>query len=994
MQKSKQALAPATLAAAIASVMASFSAQAVSPPVVIGSGVTDTTRRTIQGTDSVIVESGGTIDTSGTTLTIDSAVPAQGVSITNSGTIKSGNRGIDTSGSTAGSPFNFTLTNNAGGIITTGDDGIRVNSDVPVGRIVVENAGTITSQSGQAIDFDKINTAGNVIINNRAGGLIQAKDADAVRPGEGGQVNNWGAIVSSAPANTSGDPDDDPSNDGVDMQGHAAAVHNYAGGLISGARHGITSDVNVDVINEAGGAIVGRNGSGVGSDGDGTVVNHGTIIGAIDSTSVNGDGDGVDIDGKADIANTGTIQGAGAKGEKDGSPNNSEGIAAGGGSIRNLTARSLISGQANGILIDDSAEGAAPHATTLVNEGTIRGVTGFGVKIVGNQADTVTNAGLIEGGNGLALDLGGGNDTLNILTGSRIVGLVDGGAGNDTVNLIGSGTFAGGVNFENLTVRGGSWVLTGNQQYANGVTVDQGGSLDVQGTLAGTLTIGQGALLNGNGTLGSVNVAGTIAPGHSIGTLTFTGNYAQSAGSTYQAEIASGGVSDLIKVSGSASLAGNVIVTPLPGTQITPGLRYTILSAGQGVNGTYGSASSATQMLFLQPALSYDPNNVYLAFDRNATRYADVARTGNQRAAARGADSQPSGQLVHDTIALMNDPRDVRTAFDSLSGEIHASLKTSLLEDSHFARDAINDRLRASFADNAAEPPRVAGADGAATPLPASGRPAMWAQVHGAWGDIDGNGNAAKLERSIGGFMVGADFPLASRWRAGVAAGYDRTDLSIDGRSSSADVDSYTLAAYAGTRFGALGLRFGAANTWHRIDTQRDVAFAGFAGATNEASYDGNTAQIFGEAGYTLQYGAATFEPYAGLAYAHLHTQGFDEGGDTGLSGRRDNTGVTYTTLGLRATKAVEAGGTTALLHAMLGWRHAFGDTTPTATQSLPGGSPFTVSGVPIAKDAAILQAGLNVQVAKNVRVDLSYQGQLGDGVRQNGVMANVKVRF
>jgi outer membrane autotransporter protein len=172
------------------------------------------------------------------------------------------------------------------------------------------------------------------------------------------------------------------------------------------------------------------------------------------------------------------------------------------------------------------------------------------------------------------------------------------------------------------------------------------------------------------------------------------------------------------------------------------------------------------------------------------------------------------------------------------------------------------------------------------------------------------------------------------------------------------------------------------------------VGFAGLASETDKASYNGNTAQIFGEAGYALQYGTATFEPFAGVAYANLHTQSFDEGGDAGLSGRSGNTGITYTTLGLRASKRLEAGNTTAVLHGTLGWRHAFGDTTPTATQSLPAGSSFTVSGVPVAVDAAILQAGLNVQVAKNVRVDLSYQGQLGDGVRQNGVLANVKVQF
>ncbi len=183
------------MASVMASVMASFAAHAA-PPVVIGAGTADTTRRTLAGTDSVAIQGGGTINTSGTSLTMDSSVPAPGITITNAGTLKSGNRGIDTNGSTAGSPFNFTLTNNAGGLLTSSDDSVRINSDVAVGRIVIENAGTITSASGQAIDFDKINTAGNVVINNRAGGLIQAMDADAIRPGEGGVVNNWGSIVS------------------------------------------------------------------------------------------------------------------------------------------------------------------------------------------------------------------------------------------------------------------------------------------------------------------------------------------------------------------------------------------------------------------------------------------------------------------------------------------------------------------------------------------------------------------------------------------------------------------------------------------------------------------------------------------------------------------------------------------------------------------------------------------------------------------------------
>ena len=166
-------------------------------------------------------------------------------------------------------------------------------------------------------------------------------------------------------------------------------VTNY--GLISGGRHGITTDEGATLTNY--GTVIGRNGSGFGSDGDGTVVNHGTIIGAFSGLQPDGDGDGVDIDKIAHIENYGVIQGVGAGGvDKNGFANGSEGIALGGGSLYNAKG-ALISGASNAILVDDGSDGPGLAATTLENHGTIEGLDGFGVKFVGNYADTVINSG-------------------------------------------------------------------------------------------------------------------------------------------------------------------------------------------------------------------------------------------------------------------------------------------------------------------------------------------------------------------------------------------------------------------------------------------------------------------------------------------------------------------------------------------------------------------------------------------------------------------------
>lgn len=427
---------------------------------IVPAGTSSGSAVTLTGTDQLTVQGAGSLAVDGGAVTLSGA--STGIVIDNSGTVSATGRAIDTKGSST--TRTVTLINRAGATITSENDAFRLNTDITAGSVSVDNSGTIVStDGGQAIDFDSISSGtASVVIKNNAGGVIRALDADGVRPGENGIVINAGTIESQS-------FDADPSNDGVDLQGHTASITNETGGLISGARHGITSDVGLNVTNEKGATIIGRNGSGVGSDGTGRVVNYGTITGAIDSISENGDGDGVDIDNTASITNYGTIQGVGAKGSKDGSANTSEGIAAGGGTIANLGTASLISGADNGILIDDSNGGNAFAATNLVSEGTIEGRNGYAVRFIGTQNDSVVTSGLISGASGLALDMGGGDDMLMVQNGGRFSGAVDMGAGNDHVILADAGSFAGAANAEHLNISGNA-TLTGTQAYSGDVT--------------------------------------------------------------------------------------------------------------------------------------------------------------------------------------------------------------------------------------------------------------------------------------------------------------------------------------------------------------------------------------------------------------------------------------------------------------------------------------------------------------------------------------------
>src|SRR3546814_8616493 len=111
-----------------------------------------------------------------------------------------------------------------------------------------------------------------------------------------------------------------------------------------------------------------------------------------------------------------------------------------------------------------------------------------------------------------------------------------------------------------------------------------------------------------------------------------------------------------------------------------------------------------------------------LALARNGSAFALATLTGNQAATANGIESigLDAGHAVYDAIALLpDDPALIGASLDALSGEIHGSVKTVLIEDSRFIRNAANDRMRAAFATAGASRAPAPAAYGQGHPAPA-----------------------------------------------------------------------------------------------------------------------------------------------------------------------------------------------------------------------------------------------------------------------------------
>lgn len=255
------------------------------------------------------------------------------------------------------------------------------------------------------------------------------------------------------------------------------------------------------------------------------------------------------------------------------------------------------------------------------------------------------------------------------------------------------------------------------------------------------------------------------------------------------------------------------------------------------------------------------------------------------------------------------------------------------------------------------------------------------------------SGRSASV-RGAGASPSGHDAPLNGSGDNVSSAGMATFDTSQSNASSS--IGSYHLALYGGAQFGALGLRLGTAYTWNRVHVDRSASFASFADNPS-SSYSAGTVQVFGEAGYAIPVGRVALEPFAGLAYVNLHTDGFTEnGGAAALHSGNDTQNVTYSTLRVRAASRFDLSGTTAITpRGMVGWRHAFGNVTPTSRLAFASSATtFTVSGVPIARDSAVVELGLDVSVGKNATVGVPYSGQYGSGYRDNAIQGNLLWRF
>ena len=919
--------------------------------------------------------------------------------------------------------------NSEGEVIVTGTDGAgNISTWEITGNLVVGNSGSglllildggkvsnVNGTIGAAEDGDYsvvsvlgTDGAGNVSTWENSGSLTVGEDAwGRLYIEDGGKVTSNGAVIGS---NSFGDvlvlgTDGDGNISTWENSGNLVVGGGDAGFLTIEEGGSVTSDsVDIASASGSGGSVTvsGTDGAGAAS--------------ALEvSSSLNV---GVEGEGYLTIEDGGRVESfSGYVADQDGS-----------------TGEVTISGT------DGAGNASIWHSSITLQIGR----RGIGELTVTNGGIVATDASstIVLG----AASSGSGDGTLNIGAKSGEAAAAAGevrtgalGFGNGIATLVFNHTdeielsarfYAAGVGTHTLKHEAGVTTLTGDSAGWIGTTDVSGGTLivglDGVGSLAtSNITVGGAGTLKGTGALGGLTVqsGGVHAPGNSIGTQTVNGPYILQAGAILEIEANAAGQSDVVVVNGTVDLTGATLRVLAESGTYAATTEYLIID-NDGVDVVTGAFATITSnFTFLDPTVIYDGgdgNDVVLTLTRNNVEFTQAARTPNQHAVANTLNQLPLNNPLVNAVVVQSE-EGARQAFDALSGEVYASVSTMLANDSRFTRGIILSRLQQASASGAQAGGRQTASAGSGTPFAVagsfdapmalgmgSGRPApgygipaaasplvFWTQGFGSWGDFDGDGNAASVNRTIGGFLSGADASMGYGWRAGLAFGYSHSSVGVGARLSSADVDSYHLSLYTGGMVGAVALRAGGVWSWNDIDTNRAIAFPGFFDRT-ESSTNGDVGQIFAEAALPLSTGLITYEPFANLAYVHVSTDRFaEQGGAAALNGFGDSNTTGFTTLGLRLAANAMLGDARIGLRASFGWQYAFGDIDPLQALAFNGGGPaFGIAGVPLARNAALIDAGFDVFLTPDATLSLSYNGELAKDIEDHGVSGRLNWRF
>ena len=702
--------------------------------------------------------------------------------------------------------------------------------------------------------------------------------------------------------------------------------------------------------------------------------------GTFDSATLGiGDGGVANIAGKATVSDTTLVdKGGNLNVNKDGTFNTANLTVNTNGTV-NANGDLIVSTGVNnnqGTITGTTVGGYAFQVTgtgNVLNTGTISGYTGI---LFGGGNNILDNSGTITGTNGIAVDMGGGDDTVILRSGSNITGNLDGNKGMDTIRLEDTGSITGGtvLNFETTRKTGsGTWTIDGDLKSGKYIYLDDGN-------------------------------------------LKVTGKYTQEKDSTFHVTFING---DAGKISArTAQIDGGIVIAE---GYIREGSHVLIETEKGGLTGKFDELKPGEESQlgrYLKYELVYTDDSASIYGDvRRSRSFIEDALTRNERAVASHLDgiyNYASGDMVTvlGELNKITDAPSARLAFDKMGGASHTAYTIiDTYRTASFYRNLF--RHSSSLTSNAMEgrgtPLTMLAAnietltDGGASYITKDGKKDpfnLWIKGYGTTGDRDGDDITSRYGFTVGGTMGGIDFHLTPAIKAGFVLGYAKTDMNMKDLRDKGSEDSYQGAIYGsynpeGNRW-YTDLAF--AYSRNSYETSRYINF-GTISRVAKGSYDGSDISGYVEGGYRIPVSGFAITPYASFLALKNHRDGFTETGANtlNLDASSEDTTSLQGALGVRAAKEFRITKTVLVTPEVSArWVHEFGDDEVLLNARFagaPSGS-FRAFSDRLDRNSGVFSLGITGKVKDAWSFFLTYDTQVRSKESAHAVTGGVRLKW
>jgi len=578
---------------------------------------------------------------------------------------------------------------------------------------------------------------------------------------------------------------------------------------------------------------------------------------------------------------------------------------------------------------------------------------------------------------------------------------------NATLTVVSSGTIAGIINGPggatlNIQVEGKSIYpnqhiihLNGTHPFLGTTNIDIG-VLRLNGSLAGPVNIGSTGILAGNAQVGPLANSGLVIPGNSIGTTTVIGDYIQTASGNLSIEMRASGESDLLNVTGMATLDGRLIVEALPG--IYDGMEtYQIVTTGTGVVGTFAQELTVGNVIY---QLNYLPNAVILSnsYIGPVIPVSPEDLNRNERSVAKYMfcpglyPSDPDLFEVMSTLVHLP-PDEFAAALDRLHPAQFGALPLVVLQNTHMMASEIMSNT-ANLYDC-----EQCSADSCPSK---SGLTTFWVSPVGQWQTQKPIQSQVGFNANTYGVSIGASHLFGSWINTALGAGYSYTNLGWKENAGGGHWNSIYLGPSVGfvnKRWFATLLAQGSVN-FFSID--RKIQFPGINRTAHNShhSYD-ILARVDGGYQFVWEKPSPVFViPMARLSYLNIFEEGYTESGakSINLDVNRKYTSFIQPEALVKIRKEIYVGDICIIPNLKLGWIGNIALSSGTYTSSFYKqnlcASDFSVTSFHRFTNQAVFGLGLDVKRVGSFNFSAEYEARVFDDIYVNSARLNFELEF